>query len=53
MYFSNQKIVESKDINDNVLIELDEKGNVVSMTLEHAKDFTEVFDFSFQQIVSN
>jgi uncharacterized protein YuzE len=51
--FSNRKIVESKDLNDNVLIELDEKGNVVSMTMEHAKNFTEVFDFSFQQIVTN
>lgn len=51
--FSNRKIVESKDLNDNVLIELDENGNVVSMTLEHAKNFTEVFDFSFQQIVTN
>ena len=51
--FSDRKIVETKDLNDNVLIELDDNGNVVSMTMEHAKNFTEVFDFSFQQVVSN
>ena len=50
--FSNKLIVETKDLNDNVLIELDEVGNVVSMTLEHAKNYANVFDISYQQLAT-
>ena len=33
--FSNDEIVETKDINENILIELDRDGALVSMTIEH------------------
>jgi uncharacterized protein YuzE len=48
--FNNNIIFETKDINENVLVELDKNGNVVSMTLEHAKNVAEVNDFSYQQL---
>ncbi|MFA7160407.1 MAG: DUF2283 domain-containing protein [Kiritimatiellia bacterium] len=35
--FSENKIVDSRDLNEDVLIELDEAGHVASMTIEHAK----------------
>jgi len=47
--FNNRPIAETKDINENVLVELDENGNLVSMTLEHAKNHSDLNDFSFQQ----
>ncbi|MFY8161675.1 MAG: DUF2283 domain-containing protein [Candidatus Kapaibacteriota bacterium] len=50
--FSENQIVETKDINENVLIELDTNGNVVSMTLEHAKNFSNINNLSFQQFAS-
>jgi len=50
--FNNKLISETKSINENMLVELDEKGDIVSMTLEHAKDLTELQDFSFQQLAS-
>jgi uncharacterized protein YuzE len=50
--FNNNKILETKDINENTLIELDEKGNVVSITLEHAKNLSDVYDFSYQQLAT-
>ena len=50
--FSDNQIVETKDINENVLIELDNKGNVVSMTLEHAKNFSNINNLSFQQFAN-
>jgi uncharacterized protein YuzE len=50
--FSDKLIVETKDLNDNILIELDEVGNVVSMTLEHAKNLAIVMDFSSQQLAT-
>jgi len=46
--FSEATIVESKDLNENVLIELDKEGRVVSMTIEHAKDQTNVSEFTYQ-----
>ena len=35
--FSNREIAITKGLNENVLIELDKDGNVVSMTIEHAR----------------
>jgi len=35
--FSDNSIAETEDLNENTLIELDEIGNVVSITLEHFK----------------
>ncbi|MFO7899051.1 MAG: DUF2283 domain-containing protein [Planctomycetota bacterium] len=46
--FSDEKIVETRDLNENVLVELDQEGRVVSMTIEHAKQQTDVGEFSVQ-----
>ncbi len=35
--FSNEAVVETKEISENLYIDLDDKGNLVSMTIEHAK----------------
>jgi uncharacterized protein YuzE len=48
VHFSDRRIVETRDLNENVLIELDENGLVVSMTIEHAKQQTDVAEFSYQ-----
>lgn len=34
--FSEQPVQETKEINENVYLDLDVDGNVVSMTIEHA-----------------
>jgi uncharacterized protein YuzE len=46
--FSDKKIVDSRDLNENVLIELDNNGHVVSMTIEHAKQQMDISEFSYQ-----
>jgi uncharacterized protein YuzE len=48
VHFSDRRIAETRDLNENVLIELDENGLVVSMTIEHAKQQTDVAEFSYQ-----
>ena len=48
--FSNKDIVETRDINENVLIELDKDGGIVSITLEHAKEQADVKKFLYQQV---
>jgi uncharacterized protein YuzE len=46
--FSDKKVVETRDLNENVLVELDDAGRIVSMTIEHAKQQTDVGEFSYQ-----
>ena len=48
--FSDKQIVETRDLNENVLVELDALGCVVSMTIEHAKDHIDVSEFSYQLV---
>jgi len=49
--FTDRTIVETRDLNENVLIELDKDGRLVSMTIEHAKQQANIEDFSYQQVV--
>ncbi len=35
--FSTQAVSETKEISENIYIDIDSKGNFVSMTIEHAK----------------
>ncbi len=46
--FSDRKIVETRDLTENILVELDEQGRLVSMTVEHAKQQMNVTKFSYQ-----
>ena len=48
LQFSDHEIVETYDLNEDVLVEVDHAGGVVSMTIEHAKRQTNVNEFSFQ-----
>jgi uncharacterized protein YuzE len=48
--FAEKEIVETRDINENILIELDEQGNLVSITIEHAKQQMDIENFSYQKI---
>lgn len=49
--FNDHKIAETKNLSENVLVELDQSGNVVSMTIEHAAKQAEIANFSFNQVV--
>jgi len=49
--FNKNTIVDTQEINENTIIELDNSGNVVSMTIEHAKNKTEINSLSFNQIL--
>ena len=49
--FIDSEIVETRDLNENTLIELDKNGNLVSMTIEHAGKKANMTDFSYQQVM--
>jgi uncharacterized protein YuzE len=46
--FSKHDITETYDLNENILVEVDKDGHIVSMTVEHAKEQTDVNEFSYQ-----
>jgi uncharacterized protein YuzE len=48
--FTGNKVNETKEISENIYIDIDEKGNIVSMTIEHAKDSAGLWEFSYQEM---
>ena len=48
--FSDRDVYETKEISENIYIDIDEKGNILSMTIEHAKDSAGLWEFSCQEI---
>ena len=48
--FSNESIIETKEISENLYIDLDGKGNLVSMTIEHAKEKANISEVSYLQM---
>jgi uncharacterized protein YuzE len=46
----DKPVFETREISDNVLIDVDEAGNLVSMTVEHAKEKAGSWEFSYQEI---
>lgn len=48
--FSDQSTHETKAINENIYIDLDSKGNLVGMTIEHAKTQANISELLFQQM---
>lgn len=50
--FRADAIVETRDLDENTLLELDEAGRVCAMTLEHASQRTDAKHFSFEQIAA-
>lgn len=49
--FTGKEVFETKEINENIYIDLDRQGNLVSMTIEHAKANTGLWEFSYQEMV--
>ena len=47
---TDNDVVETRDLNENTLIDLDQHGNLVAITLEHASKLVAVSDFSLQQV---
>ncbi|MGZ5027326.1 MAG: DUF2283 domain-containing protein [Methylobacter sp.] len=48
--FSEHPVFETKEINENIYLDLDENGNLIGMTIEHAMSQANINEVSFQQI---
>ena len=48
--FSDRPVQETKEVNENVYLDLDTDGNLVSMTIEHATHTTTLPEVVVQQL---
>jgi len=48
--FTDNDAVETKEISENIYVELDGSGNLVSMTIEHARTNAQLPEFSYQEV---
>ena len=51
--FSEREVTETKEINEDIYIDLDAFGNLVAMTIEHAQQQASLPDPSYEQIESS
>jgi uncharacterized protein YuzE len=44
------EIAETRDLDENTLLDLDASGNICGITIEHARERTDIPRFSYEQI---
>lgn len=50
--FTANEVVETREISENIYVDLDSHGNLVSMTIEHARTNARLREFSYQEVGS-
>jgi uncharacterized protein YuzE len=50
--FQDAPITETKDLDENTVLDLDANGNICSITVEHASRRTGAPQFSYEQIAA-
>ncbi len=48
--FRQAQILETKDLDENTIMDLDRDGNICAITIEHARERTEIPSFSYDQV---
>ena len=48
--FRDVPVAETRDLDENTLLDLDAEGNILSITIEHASTRTDAPAFSYEQI---
>jgi uncharacterized protein YuzE len=48
--FTSNPPVETREVNENIYLDLDSEGRVVSMTIEHAGQSANIEEFLYQRI---
>lgn len=50
--FRQTSVAETRDLDENTLLDLDADGNICAITVEHARDRTNAPEFSFEQVAA-
>lgn len=48
--FSDRGVSETREITEDVTVDLDEKGNLVSLTIEHAREQASFPEMEFERV---
>ena len=50
--FRPTPVAETRDLDENTLLDIDAAGNICAITVEHARDRANIPEFSFEQIAA-
>jgi uncharacterized protein YuzE len=50
--FRQAVVRETRDLDENTILDLDRKGDVCAITIEHARERTEIPSFSYEQVTA-
>ena len=50
--FRAAEVAETKDLDENTILDLDRSGKICGITIEHASDRTDIPTFSYEQITA-
>ncbi len=48
--FRGADVAETRDLDENILLDLDREGDICAITIEHASERAEIPAFSYEQI---
>ena len=49
--FTDNDVSETKEVSESIYVDLDNRGNLVSMTIEHARTNARLEEFSFVEVM--
>ena len=50
--FRESTVAETRDLDEDTLLDLDKDGKICAITVEHAKERTDIPHFSFEQFAA-
>ncbi len=50
--FKAAEVAESKDLDENTVLDLDQSGNICGITVEHASQRADIPHFSYEQVAA-
>ena len=50
--FKKAEVAETRDLDENTLLDVDREGNICGITVEHASQRTDIPRFSYEQIAA-
>jgi len=48
--FNTHEVKETREISENVYVDLDSKGNLINMTVEHARENANIQEVAYEQM---
>jgi uncharacterized protein YuzE len=48
--FKAADVVETKDLDEDTVLDMDENGNIAAITIEHARQRADIPKFSYEQV---